>query len=95
MPAEQQDGPEDGYRRALDEARGVLVLELERRFGSLPEAVRERIGGIGSVRELMRLSLKAAGAPSLTALLAPTSMFDLSPEDKAAGGHDRGRGNGG
>jgi predicted transposase/invertase (TIGR01784 family) len=52
----------------LEKARGVLVQNLERRFGRLPEEVRRRVNEIASIEELMDLSMRAGAAASLSAL---------------------------
>ena len=59
----QEERPEQ-----LDKARGVLVQNLERRFGRLPEEVRRRVNEIASIEELMDLSMRAGAAASLSAL---------------------------
>jgi hypothetical protein len=66
-----EEGREEGHEQALAEARGVLVSELEDRFGPLPAAVRDRVDGIDSIRALMELSVRVGKAPSLAALGLP------------------------
>jgi predicted transposase/invertase (TIGR01784 family) len=71
-----EEGLKEGHRIGLQQAReenlgkarGVLVRDLERRFGSLPEEVRRRVDAIASIEELMELSLRAGAAPSIAAL---------------------------
>jgi hypothetical protein len=52
----------------LERARGVLLRELDRRFGPLPEEVQRRVEAIDSIEELTELSLRAGAAPSIAAL---------------------------
>jgi hypothetical protein len=63
-----QKGLQKGQEDALGEARGVLLQDLERRFGPLPQEVRRRIEMIASIRELTELSIRAGAASSLAAL---------------------------
>jgi hypothetical protein len=41
---------------------------MERRFGPLPEPVRQRVASLDSIRKIVELSTAAATAPSLAAL---------------------------
>jgi flagellar biosynthesis/type III secretory pathway protein FliH len=63
-----QEGLEEG--EVLERARGVLLRDLERRFGSLPEEVRQRVDTIASIEDVIEFSLRAGAAPSLAALAA-------------------------
>jgi hypothetical protein len=64
----KQEGFEKGLETGLENARGVLLRELERRFGPLPEEVRRRVEAIDSIEELTELSLRAGAAASIAAL---------------------------
>jgi hypothetical protein len=44
------------------------VQDLERRFGPLPEEVRQRIATIATIGDLTELSIRAGAASSLAAL---------------------------
>jgi predicted transposase/invertase (TIGR01784 family) len=63
-----QEGRQKERQEGLERARGVFLLGLEKRFGPLPAEVRQRVETIGSIDELMELSLRAGSAPSLAAL---------------------------
>src|SRR3954468_10397727 len=52
-----EKGLQQGQQNALAKARGVLLRDLERRFGSLPEEVLRRVEGIASIEELTELTL--------------------------------------
>jgi Putative transposase, YhgA-like len=65
-----QKGLQKGQEDALGEARGVLLQDLENRFGPLPEEIRRRIETIASIRELTELSIRAGAAASLAVLAA-------------------------
>lgn len=67
----EQEGREKGLQNSLEEARSVLLQDLERRFGPLPEAVRRRVGSTTSIKELTELSIRAGAATSLSDLMAP------------------------
>lgn len=64
-----QQGLQQARREDLEKIRRVLLQGLEQRFGPLPEEVRQRVEAIGSLEELMELSLRAGSAPSLDALI--------------------------
>jgi predicted transposase YdaD len=64
-----QQGLQQGRQDALAKARGVLLRDLERRFGRLPEDFRRRMEGIASIEELMELSIRAGAASSLDAIV--------------------------
>jgi predicted transposase YdaD len=57
-----QLGRHEGRREAL---RDVLLLQLGRRFGTLPEGVREQVEAIDSVKRLTRLTEQVLVARSL------------------------------
>jgi hypothetical protein len=63
-----QEWKRQGHAEALEKIRATLVRHLEQRFGPLPAGTRERLQGIGSIEELMDLTLRASGAPSLSSL---------------------------
>ena len=63
-----EQGREEGLRQVLEKVRGVLLLELERRFGPLPADLRRQIDEIGSIEELTELSLRVGGASSISEL---------------------------
>jgi predicted transposase/invertase (TIGR01784 family) len=67
-----QEGVEKGRQQerqdALSKARGVLLRDLERRFGFLPEEIRQRVDAINSIEELAELIFRAGAASSLTEL---------------------------
>jgi predicted transposase/invertase (TIGR01784 family) len=66
-----REGLREGLEKGLEKARGVLLRDLERRFGPLPEEVRRRVDAIASIEDLTELSLRAGAAPSLAALAEP------------------------
>lgn len=63
-----QKGRQKGQEDALEQARGVLLQDLERRFGPLPGEIRRRIETIASIRDLTELSIRAGAASSLAVL---------------------------
>jgi flagellar biosynthesis/type III secretory pathway protein FliH len=65
-----EKGRQEGRKDALVQARAVLLQDLERRFGPLPEEVRQRIGAVASIEALAVLMLQAGAAPSLAALMS-------------------------
>jgi hypothetical protein len=67
----KQEGLEEGLQKGLEKVRGVLLRDLERRFGPLPEEVRRRVDAIASIEDLTEFSLRAGAAPSLAALAEP------------------------
>ncbi len=66
-----QEGMEKGQESALGKARGVLLRDLERRFGPLPEDFRRRMEAVASIEELTELSIRAGAASSLADLTVP------------------------
>lgn len=64
----RKEGRNEGRNEALESARGVLLRDLERRFGPLPEGVRRRVEAIASIEDLTEFTLRAGAAPSLEAL---------------------------
>jgi predicted transposase/invertase (TIGR01784 family) len=60
-----EQGREEGLEQARERTRGVLLRDLERRFGLLPADVRRQIDEIGSIEELIELSLRVGGASSI------------------------------
>ncbi len=61
---------QEGLKEGLDQGRGVLLRDLERRFGALPEEIRYRVDAIVSIAELTEFSLRAGAASSLANLAA-------------------------
>jgi predicted transposase/invertase (TIGR01784 family) len=59
---------QEGLEEGIEKARGVLLRELERRFGPLPEEVRQRVAAVASIEDLTELSLRAGAATSIEAL---------------------------
>jgi hypothetical protein len=57
-----QKGREQGRREAM---RDMLLLQMGRRFGPLPEEVRRQVEGIASVKRLTRLTERVLVAQSL------------------------------
>jgi predicted transposase/invertase (TIGR01784 family) len=64
-----QQGRQEGQEDALVKARGVLLRDLERRFGALPEEVLRRVEAVASIEELTELVLRAGAVSSLDALV--------------------------
>ncbi|MEA2601515.1 MAG: hypothetical protein QOF89_2507 [Acidobacteriota bacterium] len=64
----REEGREEGRRQVLEKVREILLRDLERRFGPLPENVRRQVGKIGSTEELTELSLRVGGASSISEL---------------------------
>jgi len=62
---------QEGAEKALKKARGVLLRNLERRFGPLPEDFRQRVEAVASIEELTELTLRAGAASSLADLAVP------------------------
>lgn len=59
---------QEGLKEGLDQGRGILLKDLESRFGSLPEEVRWRVDAIASLAELTKFSFRAGAASSLAEL---------------------------
>jgi predicted transposase YdaD len=68
LEAGRKEGRNEGRNEALESARGVLLRDLERRFGPLPERVRRRVEAIAAIEDLTEFTLRAGAAPSLDAL---------------------------
>src|SRR5436305_354880 len=66
----RQEGRKEGQEDALAQAREVLLQDLERRFGPLPEEIRRRVEAIGTIQGLTEFTFRAGAAPSLAALTA-------------------------
>jgi predicted transposase/invertase (TIGR01784 family) len=64
----KQEGLEEGLQKALAEVRAVLVRELERRFGPLPEKVRRQVEAITSLEDLTAFSIRAGSVSSFDEL---------------------------
>jgi predicted transposase YdaD len=64
-----REGLQKGQEDALAKARGVLLRDLERRFGALPEEVRRRVEAVASIEELTELVLRAGAASSLDTIV--------------------------
>jgi predicted transposase/invertase (TIGR01784 family) len=65
-----QKGRQEGQEDALVKAREVLLRDLVKRFGPLPEETRRRVDAITSIEDLMELSIRAGAASSLTTFAA-------------------------
>jgi predicted transposase/invertase (TIGR01784 family) len=63
-----EKGMEKGIEKSLSSLRSVLLRQLEGRFGSLPEGVRERLEAIRSVEALGELIARIPQVSSLAAL---------------------------
>ncbi len=63
-----QEWKQEGRQEALEEVRGVLLHELERCFGPLPETTRRRVEELNSFQSLTALSLRINSAPDLASL---------------------------
>lgn len=63
-----EKGREEGQEEALERLRGVLLREIEGRFGALPESVRGKVAAIDSLEEIASLIARTATAPSLATL---------------------------
>jgi predicted transposase/invertase (TIGR01784 family) len=63
-----QKGRQEGQEDALVKAREVLLRDLVKRFGPLPEETRRRVDAIASIEDLMELSIRAGAASSLAGL---------------------------
>jgi hypothetical protein len=60
---------QEGLEKGREEGKRDLLLEqIERRFGPLPEATVRRVRGLTSPEELSRLAARVLDAPSLEAL---------------------------
>jgi flagellar biosynthesis/type III secretory pathway protein FliH len=60
---------EEGLQKGREEGKRDLLLEqIERRFGPLPEATVLRVRALTSPEELSRLAARVLDAPSLEAL---------------------------
>jgi predicted transposase YdaD len=64
----KQEGFEEGMEQGLERLRGVLLQELEARFGPLSERVRARAAALHSIEEMAGLIARVATASSLAAL---------------------------
>jgi len=63
-----QQWKQEGLEEGLEKVRGVLLQELERRFGPLSVSVRRQVDEIGSFEELTELSLRVGSASSISEL---------------------------
>lgn len=59
---------QEGLEEGLERLRGALLLEMEERFGTVPESVREKVAALDSFEEIAKLIARAATAPSLAAM---------------------------
>ena len=65
----RQAGLKEGQKEGLEKGmRQLLLRQLERRFGPLPESVRAKVEAIASTRRLTRLSDQLLAASSLDEL---------------------------
>jgi len=62
------EGREEGMETKLQEARTVLLEQIEQRFGPASDATRQKIAGMTSIREIMEALARAIAAPSPDAL---------------------------
>jgi flagellar biosynthesis/type III secretory pathway protein FliH len=46
-------GLKEGREKRLEKARSALIEVIEQRFGPVPEAIRQQIAAMGSIRELV------------------------------------------
>lgn len=61
-----EEGKEEGKQVGMQEGKRALLLEqLDRRFGPLPEATVKRVRALTSSEELSRLAARVLDAPSL------------------------------
>lgn len=61
-----KEGIERGLEKGLEKGkRDLLIEQLERRFGPLPEATVKRVQALTSPEELSRLAARLLDAPSL------------------------------
>jgi predicted transposase/invertase (TIGR01784 family) len=65
-----REGLKEGQEDALAKARGVLLRDLEERFGPLPVAVQATVDAIASIEDLTDFVFRAGAASSLTDLTA-------------------------
>jgi predicted transposase/invertase (TIGR01784 family) len=63
-----EDWKQQGLEEATHQARSILLLDLEKRFGPLSDETRQRVEALSSVEEVMRLGLRVGSAPSLASL---------------------------
>jgi predicted transposase YdaD len=63
-----EEGLEKGLEKGLEQLRRALLREMEERFGSVPESVREKVAALDSFEEIARLIARAATASSLAAM---------------------------
>jgi hypothetical protein len=63
-----EKGRMEGLETGLETARAVLLQGLDKRFGPLPEGVRQKVEAIASIKDLTELSIRVGAAPSLAAL---------------------------
>jgi len=64
----KQAGRAEGIEEELQEARSVLLEQIEQRFGPASDATRQKIASMTSIREIMQALARAIAAPSLDAL---------------------------
>jgi predicted transposase YdaD len=63
-----KEGREKGRQEGLERLRGALLREMETRFGTVPESVRDKIAAIDSFEEIAKLIARTATASSLATL---------------------------
>lgn len=63
-----QTWKQEGVREGIEEARSVLLNQLEKRFGPLPADARLCVQALNSFKDLMELSARIGAAPSLADL---------------------------
>jgi hypothetical protein len=64
----KQEGLEEGRKEDLEKVRGVLLRNLEERFGSLPAEFRRTVDAIASIEDLTDFVFRAGAATSLNDL---------------------------
>lgn len=62
---EYKKGLQLGLEEALRRSRGVILRDLDKRFGPLPDEVRRQVDAIGSIEEMTELSFRVGAASSL------------------------------
>lgn len=62
---------EEGREEVRQEARIILLEQIEQRFGAVPDRVRQRVEAMNSMREIVQAVARVVAAPSLDALDLP------------------------
>ncbi len=69
----KREGLEEGRIEDLGKVRGVLLRNLEGRFGPLPAEIHRTVDAIASIEDLTDFVFRAGAAPSLAALMVGPS----------------------